>query len=88
MKQSVLPYEIIVVDNGSTDATAQIMRCHYSKIQFFYERKVGVSAARNFLPVLRTLVAPIFPEPTFLTSFFKKSFVINKPNGIEPSKYP
>ena len=48
LKQSVLPYEIIVVDNGSTDATAQIMRCHYSKIQFLYERKVGVSATRNF----------------------------------------
>ena len=47
LKQSVLPYEIIVVDNGSTDATAQIMRRHYSKIRFLSERKVGVSAARN-----------------------------------------
>ena len=31
-------------------------------------------------------VAPIFPEPISLISFFKKIFVKMKPNGIEPRK--
>jgi hypothetical protein len=40
----------------------------------------------NLLPVLRALVAPIFPEPMFLISFFKKILVKIKPNGIEPMR--
>ena len=46
-----------------------------------------VKRAKNLLPVLRTLVAPILPEPTFLTSTFIKIFVNIRPNGIEPIKY-
>ena len=46
-----------------------------------------VAAAKDFFPVLKTLVVPIFPEPTFLMSCFKKIFVVIKPNGIEPKKY-
>ena len=38
-------------------------------------------------PVLRAFVAPIFPEPISLISFFKKIFVNNKPNGIDPIRY-
>ena len=37
-------------------------------------------------PVLKTFVAPMFPEPTFLISFFKKIFVNIKPKGIDPKK--
>ena len=43
--------------------------------------------AKNLFPVLSTFVAPIFPEPIFLTSIFPKIFVTKKPNGIEPLKY-
>ena len=43
-----------------------------------------VAMAKDFFPVLKTLVVPIFPEPIFLISCFKKIFVINKPNGIDP----
>ena len=43
--------------------------------------------AKEFYPVLKTLVVPIFPEPIFLMSFFKKILVIIKPKGIEPKKY-
>ena len=35
-------------------------------------------------PVLKTLVAPMFPEPSSLISFFKKIFVNIKPKGIDP----
>ena len=47
----------------------------------------NVAAAKDFFPVLKTLVVPILPEPTFLISFPKKIFVIINPNGIEPNKY-
>ena len=47
---------------------------------------IRVKAARDFLPVLSTLVAPMFPDPTFLISILIKNFDINKPKGIEPQK--
>ena len=46
-----------------------------------------VIAAKSLLPVLRTLVAPIFPDPVFLTSCPVKILVKIKPNGIDPHKY-
>ena len=49
--------------------------------------KNKVKIASDFFPVRKTFVAPIFPEPIFLTSSLKKIFVIIKPNGIEPDKY-
>ena len=47
----------------------------------------NVAIANFFLPVLKTFVVPILPDPIFLISLFKKILVIIKPNGIEPSKY-
>ena len=49
--------------------------------------KKRVNRAVNLFPVLSTLVVPMFPEPTFLMSCFKKNLVIIRPNGIEPKKY-
>ena len=43
--------------------------------------------AKNLLPVLRTFVAPIFPEPIFLISIPPKIFAKISPHGIEPDKY-
>ena len=48
--------------------------------------KNNVSPATNLLPDLKTLVAPMFLEPTFLISFFKKILKSIKPKGIEPDK--
>ena len=49
--------------------------------------KAKVEYPINLLPVLRAFVAPIFPDPMFLISFFKIIFVNKKPNGIDPNKY-
>ena len=46
-----------------------------------------VIAANNLFPVLNTFVAPIFPEPIFLISFFINNLVKISPNGIDPQKY-
>ena len=49
--------------------------------------KNKVKPAINLFPVLNTLVAPIFFEPTSLMSLFKKNLVKIKPKGIEPDVY-
>jgi len=47
MKQSVLPDEIIVVDNGSTDNTKKMIKKEFDNIIYLFHDKKGVSVARN-----------------------------------------
>ncbi len=47
IKQTITPKEIIIVDNGSTDQTYQMVLSLYPEINYFIEKKRGVSAARN-----------------------------------------
>jgi len=39
--------EIILVDDGSSDGTADLIAEHYPDIRYFYQKNSGVSAARN-----------------------------------------
>ena len=39
--------EIIIVDDGSTDNTAEAIKRYGDKIQYIYQENAGVSAARN-----------------------------------------
>jgi len=47
LQQTVGKYEIIVVDDGSTDQTAEMMRMCYPQIKYLYQSNQGVSSARN-----------------------------------------
>jgi hypothetical protein len=49
--------------------------------------KTRVKNARPFLPVRRTLVAPILPDPISLRFEIPPSLVNTSPNGIEPKRY-
>jgi len=45
----------------------------------FNKSSTRVATARDFFPVLKTFVVPIFPDPISLISFFKKIFVKTNP---------
>ena len=61
----------------------------YNGVAFVSKIKISninVKYPITLFPALKTLVAPIFPEPIFLISFFKKIFVNIKPKGIDPNR--
>lgn len=47
LKQTYTHYEIIVVDDGSTDDTQQAALSYGAKVRYIYQENAGPSAARN-----------------------------------------
>ena len=47
LDQTLAPFEIIVVDDGSSDASANLVQHAFPDVRYVYQRHAGVSAARN-----------------------------------------
>jgi len=47
MAQSVQPLEIIIIDDGSTDDTGELLKTHYPQVKLYRQSNHGVSHARN-----------------------------------------
>ncbi len=46
-KQTASEYEVIVLDDGSTDDTAKMIERLYPNVRYYYQSNKGVSSARN-----------------------------------------
>lgn len=47
LNQTLPPYEIIVVDDGSRDATRQVIEAYAGRVRYVFQENAGASAARN-----------------------------------------
>jgi glycosyltransferase involved in cell wall biosynthesis len=47
LTQNFVDYELIIVDDGSTDNTKAVLEPYQAKIRYFYQENRGPSAARN-----------------------------------------
>ena len=79
--QTHSPFEVIVVDDGSTDTTEQITQ-DFPNIKYFYQENKGVSSARNLgiEKVTSNWIAFLDSDDEFHVDKLKEQTVFHKEN--------
>ncbi len=77
LSQTIENYEILVIDNASTDSTAQVVESYltHPRVRYHYEAQVGLSVARNTgarlstAPIIAYLDDDAIASPQWLQTF-------------------
>lgn len=89
LSQQWPPMEVIVINDGSTDATADVARCYGKQIVYLEQRNLGQGAARNAgLRVARgEFIAFLDTDDYWLPDFLKGTtrFLLAHPKAIAVS---
>lgn len=83
LAQTLPAYEIIIIDDGSTDGSAQIIQNAYAdKVKYIYQENSGVSVARNLGIQLAQgeFIAFIDQDDMYLPTKFKNELELFKQN--------
>lgn len=82
LHQTYSDYEIIVIDDGSTDSTRAIIENKYHGVRYYYVKNNGVAAARNFgiLMARGELIAFLDADDIWLPEKLKKQAALFNEN--------
>lgn len=75
LAQNYKSLEIIIVDDGSTDNTADIVASYGNRVRYIYQKNAGLSAARNtgILAAKHPFIAFLDADDVWLPSFVRRT---------------
>lgn len=84
-KQTFLNYEVIVIDDGSSDDTAEMVRTEFPAVRYYYQTNRGVSSARNkgLESAIGSWIAFLDSDDEWLPQKLEKQFALLELNPTE-----